>query len=86
MYPVVVTLFNPLFLPAVVGYLIVIACSSFFLVFDCYFPSLASPSLGDVTDQLVGLQDGGLILWGYLLPLAWWRVLILPSFVPRPLL
>ena len=86
MYPVVVTLFNLLFFPAVVRYLIVIVGSSFFLTFDCRFPLLASPSLGNVTDQLVGPQDHELILWGYLLPLGWWRVLPFPSFVLQPLL
>ena len=54
----------------------VIVSSSLFLTFDSCFLSLASPSLGNVLDQLVGLQDCGPILWAYLLPLAQWRVLI----------
>ena len=63
MWPVDVTFFNTLFLPAVVGYLFVLASASLFLAFDCRFLALAPTSLGDVTGRLEGLLDCGQILW-----------------------
>ena len=85
LWPVVVIFFSALFVPAVVGDPLVLASISFFLAFEYRFLSLVPTGLGDVPGRLVGLLVCGQILWVRLLLLVWWRVLIVPSFVPRSL-
>ena len=85
LWPVVVIFFSALFVPAVVGDPHRLASISSFFSFGYRFWSLVPTVLGDVPGRLVVSQVCGQILWARLLLLVWWRVLILPSFVPQSL-
>ena len=85
MWPVAVIFFNALFITAVVGVPPRLASISSFFSVGYRLWSLVPTVLGDVAGRLEVLLVCGQILWARLLLLVWWRVLILPSFVPRSL-